>query len=100
MMGESPSAGGRPVGARSRGVRLSDLDRSKVYRIGYTGRRWEVLGPEVAPAAPGAPVPGTDAAGRRASAEAATTPGRHAAAPGEAPPADAPSRSVAGPEPR
>lgn len=29
-----------------RGVRLSDLDRTKVYRIGYVGRRWEVLGPE------------------------------------------------------
>ena len=28
---------------RQRGVRLSDLDRSKVYRIGFTGRRWEVL---------------------------------------------------------
>lgn len=32
-----------PKPRRARGVRLSDLDRSKVYRIGYTGRRWEVL---------------------------------------------------------
>lgn len=32
-------------GPRSRGVRLSDLDRSQVYLIGYSGRRWEVLGP-------------------------------------------------------
>jgi hypothetical protein len=28
----------------ARGVRLSDLDRSKPWVIGYTGRRWEVLG--------------------------------------------------------
>lgn len=31
---------------RSRGVRLSALDRGLIYRIGYTGRRWEILGPE------------------------------------------------------
>jgi len=29
----------------ARGVRLGDLDRSKAWAIGYTGRRWEVLGP-------------------------------------------------------
>jgi len=29
----------------TRGVRLGDLDRSKMWVIGYTGRRWEVLGP-------------------------------------------------------
>jgi hypothetical protein len=29
----------------ARGVRLGDLDRSKMWVIGYTGRRWEVLGP-------------------------------------------------------
>lgn len=34
---------------RSRGVRLSDLDRSLTYRIGFVGRRWEVLGAEGAP---------------------------------------------------
>jgi hypothetical protein len=38
---------------RSRGVRLSDLDRSQVYRIAFVGRRWEVLGPESAPEACG-----------------------------------------------
>jgi hypothetical protein len=32
---------------RPRGVRLTDLDRSKVYRIAHNGRRWETLGPEV-----------------------------------------------------
>ena len=69
---------------RPRGVRLRDLDRSLVYRIGYTGRRWEVLGPE---GAPGRAVGGSepDADGRPARAESATPPGRHAA-PGEAPP--------------
>jgi len=29
----------------ARGVRLGDLERSKMWVIGYTGRRWEVLGP-------------------------------------------------------
>lgn len=43
--------GGVTTPRRSRGVRLSDLDRSQVYRIAYSGRRWEVLGPEGAPAA-------------------------------------------------
>lgn len=39
---EEPQTDDRP--RRSRGVRLSDLDRSKPWVIGYTGRRWEVLG--------------------------------------------------------
>lgn len=34
---------------RGRGVRLSDLDKSKVYRIAFVGRRWEVVGAEGAP---------------------------------------------------
>jgi hypothetical protein len=38
--------------ARTRGVRLGDLDRSRVYRIGYLGRRWEVLGVEGEPDSP------------------------------------------------
>jgi hypothetical protein len=40
----------RQLGKESRGMRLTDLDRSKVYRIAYVGerRRWEVLGPEPA----------------------------------------------------
>ena len=63
--------------ARPRGVRLSDLDRALVYRIGYTGRRWEVLGPEGPPSAVRAP--GPDDAARRASAEDVDAPGRHAA---------------------
>jgi hypothetical protein len=34
---------------RPRGIRLGDLDRGQVYRIGYVSERWrwEVLGPEV-----------------------------------------------------
>ena len=40
-MDESPTdVPSRPT----RGVRLGDLDRSKMWVIGYTGRRWEVLG--------------------------------------------------------
>lgn len=47
-----------------RGVRLSDLDRSQVYRIGYVGRRWEVLGPDDAPDAGAGPATaGADGAG-------------------------------------
>jgi hypothetical protein len=38
--------------SRSRGVRLSDLDKSRVYRIHHTGRRWEVLGAEGEPDSP------------------------------------------------
>lgn len=34
----------RPV-RPGRGVRLGDLDRSRKWVLGYTGRRWEVLGP-------------------------------------------------------
>ncbi len=40
---------------RRRGVRLTDLDRRKVYRIWHTGRRWEVLGAEGEADASGAP---------------------------------------------
>lgn len=43
---------------RSRGVRLSDLDRSQVYRIAFVGRRWEVLAPEDAPDEGAGPVAG------------------------------------------
>ena len=43
-----------------RGVRLSDLDRSQVYRIGYVGRRWEVLGPDDAPDAGAGPATAGD----------------------------------------
>lgn len=50
---------------RKRGVRLSDLDREKVYRIGYTGKRWEVLGEDLG----GARAAGAD--GDEASAEGA-----------------------------
>ena len=48
-----------------RGVRLSDLDRSQVYRIGYVGRRWEVLGPDDAPDAGAGPATAGDRAGAR-----------------------------------
>lgn len=48
-----------------RGVRLSDLDRSRVYRIGFVGRRWEVLGPDVAPDAGAGPATAGDRAGAR-----------------------------------
>ena len=30
---------------RRRGVRLNDLDRSRLYVVGFTGRRWETIGP-------------------------------------------------------
>lgn len=30
---------------RRRGVRLNDLERSRLYVIGFTGRRWETIGP-------------------------------------------------------
>lgn len=36
---------------RQRGVPLKTLDRTKVYRIWHTGRRWEVLGAEGEPEA-------------------------------------------------
>jgi hypothetical protein len=39
---EEPQTDARP--RPTRGVRLSDLDRSKTWVIGYRGRRWEVLG--------------------------------------------------------
>jgi len=67
---------------RSRGVRLSDLDRARVYRIGFIGRRWEVLGAEGDPEPAGS---GTDADGPAgADGGAASTVGaphraRHAA---------------------
>jgi len=69
---------------RARGVRLGDLDRSQVYRIGHNGRRWEVLGVEGSPgSADGAP--GTDAGAGAPAPSTATPPGRHAA-PWEGPP--------------
>lgn len=42
----------------SRGVRLGDLDRATGWVIGYTGRRWEVLGPTT-----GCPYCGCEVAG-------------------------------------
>lgn len=33
---------------RTRGIVLNDLDRTLIWRIGYVGRRWEVLGSEAA----------------------------------------------------
>ncbi len=54
---------------RQRGVRLTDLDRSKVYRIGHTGRRWEVLGADDVFGAP----EGVSGGGTGASAEGAST---------------------------
>jgi hypothetical protein len=67
---------------KPRGVRLTDLDRAVVYRIGYVSqrRRWEVLGPEAPPAA-GRDVEGTDAPDGKRSAAGAPAPGpRHASA--------------------
>lgn len=63
--------------SRPRGVRLSDLDKSQRYVIGFNGRRWETLGPlaEVRPS------PGRHA-GPQADAErpeAAREPGERAA---------------------
>lgn len=72
---------------RSRGVRLTDLDRSKIYRLGFVGRRWEVLGPEDASAASA----GTDADGAQGAEPRATYAPRHAA-PGPSP--DEASRSA------
>jgi hypothetical protein len=57
---------------RSRGVRLSDLDRTKVYRIAYVGRRWEVLGPDDATAAGAGPA--TGGAGAAPASEARRPP--------------------------
>ena len=67
--------------SRTRGVRLGDLDRAKVYRSAHTGRRWEVLGAVRAPEADAAP----DVAGS-AGGEAPRTP----AAPERAADPDAP----------
>lgn len=69
---------------RPRGVRLSDLDRSKVYRIGYVSerRRWETLGPEGQTGEHGAD---REARTERAQPEAAQSvhaPGRHRATEG------------------
>lgn len=63
---------------RQRGVRLTDLDRDRLYVIGHNGRRWETLGTLGDPDAV-APLP---ARAPGASAEGASTgarPGRHAA---------------------
>lgn len=70
---------------RSRGVRLTDLDRSKVYRIHHTGRRWEVLGPEDAPAAGAGPVTCSGASADDAVASTATGYEPRHAAPGRLP---------------
>lgn len=31
--------------SRRRGVRLNDLDKSRLYVIGHNGHRWETVGP-------------------------------------------------------
>lgn len=68
-----------PKPRRQRGVRLSDLDRSRVYRIGFTGRRWEVLDAGTsradAAAAPGA----RSESARPEAARPDHAPGRHRA---------------------
>ena len=63
---------------RQRGVRLSDLDRSKVYRIGFTGRRWEVLDQGTRTDAPVPPLSGSAGAAGEASSTAGAL-GRHRA---------------------
>jgi hypothetical protein len=62
---------------RPRGIRLGDLDRGTVYRIAYSGRRWEVLGAEDAPQTRGRPEAGGGAQGEAGTAGGT---GRHAAA--------------------
>lgn len=79
-MGEEPR--------RKRGVPLNDLDRSRRWIIGYTGRRWEVLGPAGEPDASGPP-PGAAASGASGPA------GRHAAP--DAASAEHPHLRVVGP---
>lgn len=86
-----------------RGVRLSSLDRTRVYRIGYTGRRWEVLGPDPEPASGGAPEreAGPHAGAGRVSGEPRSgphAPGRHRAP--DTPPVEPVSGSQAEPPPR
>lgn len=62
---------------RSRGVRLSELDRSRVYRLGWVGRRWEVLGPEATPGTGAGPA--TDGPPQGAEPRGGTYVPRHAA---------------------
>jgi hypothetical protein len=40
---------GERLNRRPRGIVLNDLDRGLVWRIGYVGRRWEILGSEAEP---------------------------------------------------
>lgn len=61
---------------KKRGVRLGDLDRSRRYVIGHTGRRWEVI--EDAGPAAGAPPPGAGGP-RQAEPRGEPAVGRHAA---------------------
>jgi hypothetical protein len=64
-----------------RGVRLTDLDRGLVYRIGYARqrRRWEVLGPEE-PGSDSRDAGATSAPAAKRSADGAPATGpRHAA---------------------
>lgn len=42
---EPGASAGAPRPRKPRGVRLTDLDRSRLWVIGHTGRRWETLGP-------------------------------------------------------
>lgn len=75
------------VERRSRGILLRSLDRSRVYRIAYVGRRWEVLGPEDAEGASGE-ADGDSAQARSAEHEAAPLPA--------GPPAGYPARHSSG----
>lgn len=74
---------------RSRGIRLNELDRSRRWVIGFSGRRWEVVG-VLAPDATDVParaqvVAGEASGGRpKAGTEVDRRPlaaGRHSAAP-------------------
>lgn len=56
---------------RKRGVPLKDLDRSKVYRIAHTGRRWEVLDADVVSTSLDAPDGLVDGDGGAASSTSA-----------------------------
>ena len=72
---------------RKRGVRLSDLDRERMYVIAFVGRRWEVLGP-LDPDGPAGPPPMVAGGGARPEGPPEPAPrGRHAAPEAPADPA-------------
>jgi hypothetical protein len=66
---------------KPRGIRLTDLDRTATYRIGYVveRRRWEVLGRQ--PDAVEREAGGPDALVRKRSADSAPASGRRFGAP-------------------